>query len=505
MIPRRRVPTVCRVLTTMMIIFGIIFSSGCSDSEDAAAVNQAAESVDQAGRMILAARQIDLQALQETAADSSFGEMEKAIQLLAGQLKDLDSADEEGLLELTRGLNALSDHLVSKLADVTHARPEHLQRRLKRAQKLLEDAAVSAPGPARAAPNLLLGTLHLAQARESRERLNEMKQAVQGRHIELLQLADQIITETGHLGGLPGQFPRDQIIEGLTQQIDGDTQKPDGIDSLQLQLVRSEEKRVELEQRQKAFQQSLDQLTETVREKHARYIDLLEQAKSVRGEQRYAMQNEAYAVRSGIDSEGKGLSYYSALAESEQFNLDRTKVLLEIEKSRQEQLQKQIAAIRKAITELENSPLNQDIATGQDKSRGHLEELVSQALALMVKLDESEAKYFAARKEVVSGYRAAKAAYKKAVSQSGQLRSYAESMVQRVSCELSNAAFSYDNPETYPLETAGLWQEEAYFYNALAELTGVLATLPPLQAAAAEYRDAYAGKAEQATYPGSNS
>lgn len=501
MIQKNQVTAIFPLLTAFVSTILLFAQSGCSDSQEAAAVNRASESVDQGGRMILAAGQVNLQALQKNQADNAFGELENSIQELAGQLNELDGENDQDLLELTKSLNVLSGQLVAKQTEVNNSRPENLQRRLKRAQEMLEDASRSATGPVRVAPDLLLGTLHLTQARERREQLNEIKLAVQGQHIELLNLADQIITETGYRGGLPGQFPRDKMVTDLSKRIDSDTVASGEADSLEEQLLRSEEKIVELQKRQEQSRKRVREFQEIVREKHAKYIALLERAKNVRGDQRYALQNEAYAVRSGIDSEGQGLSFYDALAESEQYNLDRTEVLLKIEEIRRNQLQKQLAAIRQSITDLTESPINGDIEAGIESSGKRLEDLVLQALSVMEKLDEAEANYFAARKEVVTAYRDAKKSYKKAKSSAGRnsdAGSYAESMVQCVSSDLSNAAFSYDDPATYKTETAGLWQEEAYFYDALAELTGVLASLPALQEVAGEYRDAYAGKADQA-------
>lgn len=501
MIQRNPLTRVHNILLALVLLVSAVALSGCSDSQEASAVNQASTSVDQGGRMILAAGQMNLQAMEKGEADKAFGELEVAIQQVADQIGEAEGSDEQDLLDLSRRLGALSSQMVSKYAEVSNSRPENLQRRLKRAKELLEAASRDATGPARTAPALLLGTLHLTEARDLRERLDEFKLVVQGRHVDLLNLADSLITEIGYLRGLPGQFPRDRMIADLSGRIDADSGRGGEVDSLDEQLQQSKETIIEMEKQRADSMKRVGEFQSLVREKHNKYVSLLEQAKDQRGSKRYELQNEAYAVRSGIDSDGNGLTFYEALAESEQYNLERTEVILQIEQLRQDQLEKQIATITQSIAQLTESPINGEIETGMTVSSRRVEELVSRGLTSLESLDEAETIYFEARKGVVVAYRNAKKSYRQAISATGRNRKtydYAELRVQQVSSELSNAAFSYDDPGTYSTETAGLWQEEASFYDSLAALTGVLASLSPLQEVATEYRDAYAGKADQA-------
>ena len=363
------------------------------------------------------------------------------------------------------------------------------KRRLNEATKLLQQAISqgkqSGDSGAKAASEMLLGTLHLMKARENLLELRQQDLQIKREQIKLTGILLRINRERAVTQAIESELPGEKIA-GLKQLLDNSES------GLRGQLVKAKKKVAELEGELAEVGQVFDVNDEKGAGLRRQYMELVSQINQAESEERYALQQQAYELRVGV-GEGtqrvEGYVYYESETELAQNKLSVLQVRLDSEKLLAEQLSKSIAQTEAVLAQLQDPGLTEAIQGNAAKSKQRYQQNISLLTApgqgQLDKIKTLENGYKELRVDTVTDYdnslkafqRASVAALKSTVS-----GKYADRMAKLATKEL-----------------AELWQRDVEHYeDGKSTLNLLLGSVEPLQAMLSEARLEYDQRADQA-------
>lgn len=480
-----------RVAFFSIALFLAAFLVGCGESPEAEGQKESAKAVNQAGRIILASRgQINLtdaeidqaaslaeqggggQSGQARVAKRIVGRLEKkydvaSIDEALERVAELESqsVDAQAFEDLSRHLSVVVERILQQNRQADAIAEQVSRKKLKQADSLLRNA-ISVAGKngvvqAKLAPELMLGTLNLLLARDSRVLLSQADIAVGAECTAIVDLVSDISKQQGRLAVVESLLP-DDAINLLYEQLRGGLAVQHGHLAL---LQEAEALASSLENQRNSLQLQLDTLISKARQIDQRYLALVEQSSQTRGQERYDLMTEAYELRVGILSkEGgrivEGGIYCESQCDKVQDELEKVTKQLSYQKLRVEQLRKLVAEIQQKIADLDNSPIRQEVKASRLDYASQLDSLLDKLSVQVKAFTDAEQHYSELRVEAVDAYDQAAKAFTRAASSAGRdsnTRSHAREFAELAQAELS-----------------GLWQEDASHYLAAARVMAII-------------------------------
>jgi len=491
------------LLVSIILAFFVLFIYGCDEPTDAQANRVSAQSVDEAQRLIRASREEIPLTQTEIEQGAIPGRSKSIARQVVNRLDQKFQAPDpcriaDDIKQFTHNLNLrqdptaaqkLCDHLnqtLQKMIDYqdksSQAADETRIQRLKKAQTILQEAvnfSQSHNQPnTRVAPEMMLGSIHLMQARHVSGSLQQRDFDIQTFLFTLSHWFVALDREIAFTRTLEASRPEPSINElqkelsDMQQQFNTTRQ---GVNSLT-------EKHTKLNDQLKTQQNKAQQIQD-------RYLALTEQAESKTGQQRYALLQQAHQLRVGTDQQRGGI-HYDALIENTQNELDVITGRLARQKKKHDNLAKSIQAVQDTIKQLQNSPeTTSSLDTDIDQSRQVKEKLISlltKQLTTFKDLDNSYQQLLSssesALKDALKSYKNASQAARQAGRDMLKSSEYAKDL----------------NENIVKYELANLWINCARHYQALADTLSRFPEIPETRSQITSLISAYKSQASDA-------
>ena len=496
---------------------------GCKDSPESISRKEAARSLDEAARRVMAShQQVALTPKEIAMIQSSPGnraiigkvvdrlsgsqkqtdQLIEQINVLSGKLKEYESnfdpqaphaAQSEKLREITRQINELNAIFLgrhrdnyNRIIDKNHA-------------KIASASAVLQASPAHFGTQLLLGAVQLTVGRDLRDHSRQVVLELQAELNLLGRLSGHFSAEEAFAKSLPSYFPYGASRDNLRQRLNGESGEGE---SLQNQLNDAIQRIGQYLIQKKQAETSLAFHRQQEQEIHKEILSLMQQADQAQGEEKYELIEQAHQMRSNTSgsSDQDGI-YYEAQSELLENKLDIIKRRLSFEQLRQKLLTETIDQIKQSIEELENSPFHAEILQGLQKSRVISGALLERLQSHLDRLQIAGKHYHTLRAEAAKAYEQSRRAYLQAArlarGDSNTTR-YARQMAETVQNELAHADFDPDLPQNFIEHPPGLWQEDVLFYEGVAEVLEMLVRIEGLREKAGAVRQEIVNMANEA-------
>ena len=473
----------------LSVSFVFVLFSGCKDSSDSAKQKRISEGVSQSQSLIrgsgqeinmtgaelaevgpgsarrLAKAVVDRR--ERSAGLSGFDAVFAEIDQLRGQLQASDRNQlgqiSERLLSAGRNLLAgqaamdeLSDSAGQKRLDLAR---QSLRSAIAEGKQLQPDDSVR---QSLAAAELVIGTLDLIEARRQRNLLSRQDSLIQRMDLELGRLSIPIWKELAAEYELQSYLPDDAIAK-LRGELQGPT--ADGSLPLKEQLVRTRQTAERLLIERSRLQREFDEYSAKAARLQRQYLGHLALAEKARGPERFAMEQMAYDLRSGVsdgggdDAEEGGLyaELRAELAASELTALDSR---LMVEQLRLSQLTERVSDLSELIDQISQSPTIELVASSTAAGRDSRAAKVKQLETHLDAIIKAESDYSKMRIAAVDAYTSASSVYAasgRTAMNNTSLRSYSQKLS-------ASAGF----------ELGGLWLTDAGHYARSAELLGLV-------------------------------
>lgn len=517
---------------SLVIFLGIGFS-GCGDSNDNTDLNESARQLSIAQNHILASheqvalseqeisranpssrRQIESLVARLDEADAE--ETEAALAELSGMLEQLQASDYASLQAISQGMIALSEAFLTTNRQGNPSSVAAYKKRIGQAKRALNESVklskASGSAEDQVGPNLMLGTLHLMIARDMQEQVSDFALQAQSMQIKLGRLTTALITEQAYGTGLPSHFPYEAAANQLGNRLSGDSASTGEPVAMKPQLEQAQQKIQTLSTNIKTTRNELVQYQKMAKKNLRAYLTLLEQAEQTRGDERYALKQQAYALRDGGADGQDGLAYEAKveLLENQLAVLERQLAFSQLQK---ELLTDMINQVNLSVKELSTSPIIQEIALQAEESQKRVDELVLLINGELENLRAIDSEYRTARMEAVSAYRKSQQAFsqaERAARNDRGSRNYAKHLADVAKEELVGSANSENkkDEDTTEDEAAlvasdavakqGLWAIDARHYDALAAAMNYLVEAEAIGEEPEKLRQEYLGQAQQA-------
>ena len=486
--------------------FALISLAGCDESKDRQVGEKSKTSVNISQRLIRASNEnlplTEQEINQAAKVDSSRQRTSLAKKVVQRWAKATDSAESEKLMTRlnqlstqlttdvsTEGLNeyygslmATTQSLLAQQQAFGSLAAVQSENKLADAEKILNAAMKSAKAngdrSALIAPGLTLGALHLIRARDGSSRLSQNRLAVQNIKVSINYLAGNIKQQEAIASTAKALSPERTIAELQTE-----------LSSLQLQVEQNEQKLSELQTKQRRTKLKFDENSSKAYKIHQEYLKKMQESDQVRGEQQYALRQDAYDLRIGTDDPLlPGSLYYEAKAELTQNDLNIIEEEIGFQQLRHRQLTKNIEGISLTIQQLQSSP-----ATTTDLSdilQSSTEEKASLVASLNSKLEElktAETTYAQVRVDVVDAYR-------KALDVFGNASSNAKAADRRS----PTVKYADSLKDIAKNELAQLWLSDADFYQAASAVLDLAGDVEETRKVVSTMSQNYKNQAQQA-------
>ncbi|MCH9023278.1 MAG: hypothetical protein IID32_11040 [Planctomycetes bacterium] len=513
----------CGISVVLCLGLAVSLIGGCKDSAESIDRKEAARSLDEAARRVMASHQQVALTPKEIAmiqsspgsraiigkvVDRLSGSQKQTDQLieqiseLSGKLREYESnfdpqaphaAESESLREITKQIKELNAVVLgrhrdnyNRIIDKNHA-------------KIASASAVLQASPAHFGTQLLLGAVQLTVGRDLRDHSRQVILEIQAELNLLGRLSGHFSAEMAYAKGLPSYFPYEAARGNLRQRLNGDSgegeslqnQLNDAVNRMGQYLIQKEQAETSL-----AFHRQREQQI------HKEILALMQQADQAQGDEKYELIEQAHQLRSNTNGRDvhDGI-YYESQTELLENKLDIIKRRLSFEQLRQTLLTETIDQIKQSIEELEDSPFHADILQGLQKSRvisgALLEKLHSHLEAPRTKINH----YHTLRAEAAKAYKQSQSAYLQAGRLSrgdSNTTRYARQMAETVRNELAHPEFDPEAPQNFIENPPGLWQEDVLFYEGVAEVLEMLVRIEGLREKAGAVREEIVNKANEA-------
>lgn len=459
---------------------------GCDESPPAA------ESVDQAQRLMRASRQhINMtgaemesagsltparesspqtRRLGRSVAERILAEQDQQLEQIIAEIDQLEqtlATGDDAALNLMTQKVLLASRQMSLLADNVDSikSPDNAQRLEAAARKLrdaIADAGKDGKPKDQLGPELANATLQLMLGRRHRTRLDRQELVGIALQIAIGRITFPIISEQTHHRQLDEYRP-DATITVLTDRLQGGADAE--VAGLREQLAVASERVEQLETQQREIQQDIESHTVKAAQMQRQYLSLLDQAQKLPPLQRYEVQKQAYDVRGGAgDSEGNNGIYYEVQAELAENDLAVVNSRLMIARLQQEQLALLTSQTEQDLAAYSESSVFEQLDQARRQSVLQREQLVARLGKLLEDLITAEQDYSALRVEAVAAYRDAISGYQTVSDLSGRDK---------------NGQYARDLMKLVRAELAALWNSDAQHYQTTS---AALATLDNIRA-----------------------
>ena len=518
------------ITTNALVILLGISMTGCGDSSDSSELKESARLLSAAQQHILASHEqvalteqdmargkASAKRLAERLDGINAAETDAALEELNQMLEKLQAGDTASLRAISQGLIALSDSFLETHRQGNPHSVAAYRKRIKQAKQALNESSRLSKSSGytqdQVGPALMQGTLHLMIARDLRSQLSSIELQTQSEQMALGRLAMALVEERTYGAGLPDHFPYEATVGELNNRLDGDSATTGEPESLQSQLDRARERIKELTSQQLAARVELERYTSMAKENLQLHLELLEQAEQARGDKKYALKQQAYALRDG-GKEGESQSglVYEAKVELLENQLAVLEKQLAFARLQEGQLVDMIEQVNLSVEELTNSPIQAEIATHLEQSQKRVAEITQLLEAQLERIKAIDTAYRTIRLEAVTAYQDSQQAFSQAqrlARDDRKSRDYAKRMAGIVQAELAGATKS-DIPEDEEAESEdvistpetaskrGLWEMDLKHYESLAETMEYLENADAAGGIAKQLRQEFQGQAQQA-------
>ena len=462
--------TICRFLGSLAAVaLGVsvcLCTSGCEESESRTSGKAVRAQVEEAG------------GLMEERIEGGMPEQE--LETLDEQIAQLQQQGASGAIDAqTFAYEALK--LAKQRREIVgqydQSQQQRRQRKLQEAETTLQQATAAARGAGKVAPQLMLGTVNMAQGQQAHMELRELDQEHLRDLTRLVVLRDQLARESIRAMSVRSEY--EQEAAGELRALLSES----GLD-LRSQLEEGREHVVVLGKKLS--------LVESRREEHAkaaadlrgkRLAKLAEAEQAQTAGQRLAAGTAAYELEVGcIDCPipSKGLLHHEAQAQLAQEEIDSLGAQIAGAKLNEQRLQEAIAAIESDIEALEQSQTPAVVEEAIGRAQDRQEELLAQARELLAGIEKQHERYQEALLSAVSNLKDAQAAFEKAMQtsrQEGEIRALVESAL---------------------LEQIQIWRQDAMHQEAAAVMLEALADVEESRATIESLIQQRRSRAEQA-------
>jgi len=361
----------------MMFLVAMGVTAGCKNRSSQSAAGNSNQAVQNTIPLVQAdspEHSLTQAQINQAESKADWNAFQKALDEMIGKLPKPGQELPETPAVSASEVLALCDMYLAKQEASEQDLQNSRQQRLAAAEKQLQDA-ISRAGQsnapqAKAAPELLLGTLYLTQAREQVDRLRGKEFQCQNIRSMLANDLTGIANEDSFSKGVEGYLPSQSIVavESRLAGAPAQTLEPA---SLNDQLATAEKSAAELEQQKVQMEQQIRELREKSSQMHLQYLAVLEQAEKAEADRKYDLLNQAYAIRGGTGANGgmKGVIDYEAEAEGIEQSLKNVTGLLNYWQLRRQQLTETIHSVKQQSEELKNSPAIAEVQKIQEESR----------------------------------------------------------------------------------------------------------------------------------------
>jgi len=473
----------------MMFLVAMGVTAGCKNRSSQSAAGNSNQAVQNTIPLVQAdspEHSLTQAQINQAESKADWNAFQKALDEMIGKLPKPGQELPETPAVSASEVLALCDMYLAKQEASEQDLQNSRQQRLAAAEKQLQDA-ISRAGQsnapqAKAAPELLLGTLYLTQAREQVDRLRGKEFQCQNIRSMLANDLTGIANEDSFSKGVEGYLPSQSIVavESRLAGAPAQTLEPA---SLNDQLATAEKSAAELEQQKVQMEQQIRELREKSSQMHLQYLAVLEQAEKAEADRKYDLLNQAYAIRGGTGANGgmKGVIDYEAEAEGIEQSLKNVTGLLNYWQLRRQQLTETIHSVKQQSEELKNSPAIAEVQKIQEESRQRRQAHVNDFVKNLDWLADAEQDYAKIRLEAVTAYDKSSASFGRAAAAARETAQHAN--------ELKRLA---------DLEKASLWKEDQNHYTSQADSLTSIPLIPEvsqrIQAMAGDFR----GLAQQA-------
>jgi len=303
---------------------------GCKDSPESLDRKEAARSLDEAARRVMASyQQVALTPKEIAAIQSSSGNraiigkvvdrlvgsqaqsdtLIEQIRVLSGKLKEYESnfdpqashaRDSETLREITKQINELNATVLRQHTDNYNRIIDRNHGKIATANRVLQAS------PDHFGTQLLLGAVQLTMGRDLRDHSRQVILELQSELILLGRLSGHISAEEAFATGLPSYFPYQATRRNLKSRLINDGEG----ESLQQQLNDAIQRMGQYQKQKEQTETSLNSHRQREQQIHKEILELLQQAEQVEGDERYGLIEQAHQIYHTINNM---TNYFSAL------------------------------------------------------------------------------------------------------------------------------------------------------------------------------------------------
>ncbi len=370
-----------------------------------------------------------------------------------------DEAQRQAALERLLTFNQnVSGQITGFLTQANETRDQRLANAVKLTEDVLRD------DPENPAAAWLLATIKLMQGRLMWQELNSQSVELQKQFLVLCRLAKQIQTEKIVQTNLAHYVPDEAIVKLQQRLENGESQ---GSPSLRTQLAAVKDTLAKLKEQREKVQQLRQENQQVMEQTHKQYMELLSQAENLRGQERFQLEQQAYALRgAGENAAPTTLHDYEARIEQADDELRMLDTKIALQQLNHDQLESGIAEIEQRITNLKTADIHNQVRLGLDESTSRLAVLNEQFEQEWKKSLTFEQSYSDQRLETVNAFNEAVSGFSRAQKNlENPRRQQADKMIKMVHGDLmrlwNQDAAHYDNAAMVmaALETAAVMNE----------------------------------------------
>ncbi|MBN1435637.1 MAG: hypothetical protein JW936_01055 [Sedimentisphaerales bacterium] len=495
-----------RILVLCGIAFCLACWTGCDDGEETGS-----GAVNESGRLILSSNQeiilneSEFERSAETAGPRggvgddalSGGQTRVAQQVmerhtreadfdaLQAELEAIGAVDQQSLgqlRELSQRLAAACNQMATAQDQADNVTAVEAADRLRRAESILNQALSGASREQQAGPKLMLGTLHKMQASSVSVEVLQAAIASESVQQELSSLISTLSRRATSATEVAG-YPPSEAITLLERWLQGDGD----YEGLEQQLEQAQSAVQELDQERQRLQREADEYQVEFTQLNQQYHSTLQQAEETRGQERFDLSEQAYALRVGDvgnpEDATSGASYYEAQYELASSNLAIVQEQLEHALLRRDRLAESIRNLEQRLQSLRGSSMFALSADRVDSINSERTDLLARLREVLnTDIRAGENAYRILRVDAVNLYTQAIDDFNGAARVSrGNTKDYAETLAISAQTALSD-----------------LWMADALHYDTMSTILAIAESIPEVADTVASMQQEFSEQAELA-------
>jgi len=493
---------------SILLLLGLaLWQGGCKDSSDAKTQRVVASESLESGQMVVSSDQMTLisqseyNAIKEQALTSdgtlSPGELEnlakQLVNRMEAQISDESMNNLDAYLEAlktaksTEEIKQINDAIMKVCRDLADQREtirtqisQANSERLNQAQEKLTAAIAEGQQSERreilVGPQFILGTLHLLGARDQYLQMQQMNLEIQVMQNRVPLFLSGLSQQQTILSTADNYLP-DKTIQALQRLLEGG----DGKTGYVQELKEAEAQVGQLQREQEQLRADLRKNRDLAAALYQQYLVKMEEADRLKGTPRYAMQEQAYYLRAGSETQ-KGSLYYEKEGDLIESRLKNVEVKLAASQQRYRYLQEMAVKIQEQMQGLQQAGTYEAVVKMKAEAQSHREALLGDLTTFWKgNVQDAYTRYHELRVSAVERYQASQKAFDEAGRADNSVRNFSKRMIEIIDGEL--------------LE---LWNYDGNHYDVQASVIHLLENVPEISADATQWRRDAEKLAEQA-------